>query len=157
RRGVSCFVENFFGEPSFDPEPAATGQTHRDRGCCAVAAGSGLNEPCRLQRWFSTKQVVSPVRTACHLLPALLLAMAPLLRADSPDDNRNAFFTAFLADEFKQRPVEATRLGDHRFDNQMDDLSRKARAHWLERHRTAAAELPRRVEAAKLTRSGQID
>ena len=51
----------------------------------------------------------------------------------------------------------ATRLGDHRFDDQLDDLSAEARAAHVERDRKALAELPRKVDYDKLSRDGQID
>ena len=33
------------------------------------------------------------------------------------------YFKGFLEDEMKQRPLEATRLGDHRYDDRLEDLS----------------------------------
>ena len=87
----------------------------------------------------------------------ILFAMNLSVAAASEDDKLSTFFTAFLEEECKQRPVEGTRLGDHRFDGLMDDLSPQARAGWTVRHRAALADLPRRVDAGKLTRAGQID
>src|SRR3977135_2689574 len=93
-----------------------------------------------------------------HLvLAVLLLTMTSTHAAPAEDDKLNAFFTAFLEEEFKKRPVEATRLGDHRFDSQMDELTGQARAAWTKRYRATLADLPRKVDAAKLSRSGQID
>src|SRR5438132_14274809 len=94
---------------------------------------------------------------ATLLLLTLLTPMNPIVAAQPEDDKLKAFFNAFLEDEFKQRPVEATRLGDHRFDGQMDDLSPRARAAWTERYRAALADLPKRIDAAKLSRGGRID
>src|SRR5438445_820051 len=37
-------------------------------------------------------------------------------------------FKDYLDTELKHRPLEATRLGDHRFDDLLDDVSPKARA-----------------------------
>ena len=51
----------------------------------------------------------------------------------------------------------ATRLGDHRFDDKLDDLSPEARAANVERDRRALAELPRKVDYNTLSRGGQID
>lgn len=86
-----------------------------------------------------------------------IFAVNPLLAAQTEDDKLAAFFSAFLEEEFKQRPVEATRFGDHRFDALMEDLSPKSRAAWNERHRAALAELPLKINAARLSRAGQID
>jgi uncharacterized protein (DUF885 family) len=90
------------------------------------------------------------------LLPALALApaAAPPLRED---DRLTAFFKAFLEEEFRQRPFEATRLGEHRFDHLLDDVSPAARARWAARYRATLAELPRRIDRRKLSRGGQID
>jgi len=92
------------------------------------------------------------------LVPCLLfLAMPDLPAADDEDARLTAFFKAFLEDEFRQRPLEATRLGDHRFDSVLDDLSPKGRKAWNDRYTKALADLPKQVDYAKLTRSGQID
>src|SRR5438132_1148916 len=41
----------------------------------------------------------------------VVLAMITMLPAATEDDKLNAFFSAFLDDDFKQRPLEATRRG----------------------------------------------
>jgi uncharacterized protein (DUF885 family) len=68
-----------------------------------------------------------------------------------------AFFKAYLEDLFRHRPLEATRLGDHRFDHLLDDVSAGARAKWTQLVRKTLAELPRQVHYHKLSRAGQID
>ena len=57
-----------------------------------------------------------------------------------------AFFQAYLDRSFRDEPLSATRLGDHRFDDRLDDLSAEARAGYLERDRRTLAELPMRVD-----------
>src|SRR5947207_15843726 len=91
--------------------------------------------------------------------PLLFLAMTilPARAADAEDAKLAAFFKSYLDEEFKARPLEATRAGDHRYDDRLDDVSPKARAAGKERTRKALDELPRRVEKSKLTRNGQID
>src|SRR5262249_33444969 len=94
------------------------------------------------------------------LAPAGLLVLAAAARpaeSQTEDDRLTAFFQAHLDKEFRQRPLEATRLGDHRFDHLLDDLSPKARAGWAKRYRATLADLPRQVDYKKLTRPGQID
>jgi uncharacterized protein (DUF885 family) len=92
------------------------------------------------------------------LLPAVLsLAVAPLGAADAEDAKLEAFFKSYLDEEFRQRPLGATRLGDHRFDHLLDDVSAAARGRWAERYRATLAELPRKVAYDKLSRSSQID
>jgi uncharacterized protein (DUF885 family) len=78
--------------------------------------------------------------------------------ADSAEDAKlNSFFTEYLDDHFQRQPLEATRLGDHRFDGQLDDISKKARDGWLAFARQTLKELPKQVDYKKLTRDGQID
>jgi uncharacterized protein (DUF885 family) len=99
-----------------------------------------------------------------RLLVCLLLlplaghaAEAPAQAPGTEDARLAAFFKEYLEAEFKARPLEATRLGDHRFDHLLDDLSPKARAAAKERWRKTLQELPRKVKYKELSRSGQID
>jgi uncharacterized protein (DUF885 family) len=77
--------------------------------------------------------------------------------AQDMDKKLNAFFRDYLETEFRDQPLEATQLGDHRFDSLLDDLSHAA----IEARRVRAAEtlaaLPQRVEYAQLSRNSQID
>ncbi len=91
------------------------------------------------------------------LLPLAGHADAPAGDKLSEDARLTAFFKADLEDEFKHRPLEATRLGDHRFDDQLDDVSAKARGANRERTRRTLADLPKQINYKKLTRNGQID
>jgi uncharacterized protein (DUF885 family) len=95
------------------------------------------------------------------LLVAAAILIQCSLKAEPPiadeDAKLLAYFKAFLEEEFKQRPLEATRLGDHRFDDRLDDISPEARQANLARHEKALAELRQRIDYAKLSRAGQID
>ncbi len=75
----------------------------------------------------------------------------------SQNQKLEAFFKQYLDEHFHQRPLEATRLGDHRFDSRLDDISRPARASWLAHARKTLKELPAQVDYAQLSRDGQID
>lgn len=77
--------------------------------------------------------------------------------ATPADAKLGAFFKQYLEGHFRLRPLEATQLGDHRFDSQLDDLSPQARAGWLEEARKTLSDLPSHVDYAKLSRAGQID
>jgi uncharacterized protein (DUF885 family) len=90
---------------------------------------------------------------------ATLLCFLPLARCAAADTNvqLETFFRRYLDESFALRPLEATRLGDHRFDDQLDDLSAKARAHWAEHTRATLDALPQQIDYAKLTRPAQID
>src|SRR3989442_1369771 len=81
----------------------------------------------------------------------------PAAWAQEADASLDAFFKEYLEDHFRLRPLEATRLGDHRFDAMLDDLSRKARDGWVAHARQTLAQLHKQVNYAKLSRDGQID
>src|SRR5437762_368617 len=66
-------------------------------------------------------------------------------------------FKDYLDTELKHRPLEATRLGDHRFDDLLDDVSPKARVANTARAKKMLQELPKQIDYKKLSRSGQID
>jgi uncharacterized protein (DUF885 family) len=92
----------------------------------------------------------------------LLLGIArPLAQSGDGTPTEDArlerLFKDYLDVEFKHRPLDATRLGDHRFDDRLDDVSAKARAANTERTRQMLADLPKRIDYKKLSRSGQID
>jgi uncharacterized protein (DUF885 family) len=53
--------------------------------------------------------------------------------------------------------MSATQLGDHRFDHQLEDLTRAGRARWLELLRRTRDELPRQVDSAQLSPAAQLD
>lgn len=91
------------------------------------------------------------------LIATALAAGLPLASAQDADAKLNAFFKDYLDEHFRQRPLETTRLGDHRFDHLLDDVSRSARAGWLAHERKTLRELPKQVDYAKLARAGQID
>src|SRR5262245_37563642 len=90
-------------------------------------------------------------------LPLLLLTLTLTRAADKQDDKLVAFFKDHLAKEFKDRPLEATRLGNHDFDHLLDDVSPKARAGWVTRYQQTLADLPKKVAYKQLSRPAQID
>jgi uncharacterized protein (DUF885 family) len=92
------------------------------------------------------------------LLPLTFLALTAAGREPVTEDERLAdHFKGFLEDEFKSRPMEATRQGDHRQDHRLDDISAKARASWVERWRKTKEALSTEIDPTKLTRAAQID
>jgi uncharacterized protein (DUF885 family) len=104
--------------------------------------------PTRMKHALST-QVAAAV--------GLLIVSHTSMPAQDIDQELNAFFKGYLERSFSQRPLEATRLGDHRFDHLLDDLTRPAREGWVALTRQTLEELPRQVDYTKLTRAGQID
>lgn len=77
--------------------------------------------------------------------------------AQDADARLSKFFKTYLDERFRQQPLEATRLGDHRFDHLLDDISKEARDGWLAFARKTLKELPREVDYKRLSRDGQID
>ncbi len=96
-----------------------------------------------------------------RILSALFvcLAFASLARAadDGADKKLADFFKTFLDEQMKHKPLDATRLGNHDYDDRLDDLSAKARAADLDRTRTALADLPKKIDYKSLSRPAQID
>jgi uncharacterized protein (DUF885 family) len=91
----------------------------------------------------------------------VLSAKTPGADAPRPPDGEDAklaaFFRAYLDANFRRHPYDATRAGDHRYDHLLDDLSPQARAADVAAIQQTLAELPKRVDYAKLSRDGQID
>src|SRR5438876_5414292 len=77
--------------------------------------------------------------------------------AQDAEAKLESVFQSYLDDYFRLRPLEATRLGDHRFDSQLEELTPEARAKWLELTRKTLANLPQQVDYQKLSRPAQID
>ncbi len=91
------------------------------------------------------------------LAAACVVSRAEAGRDDEEDGKLEAYFRDYLEATFRARPMYATRLGDHRFDHLLDDLSPEARAANLERDRKFLADLPAKVDFDRLTDDGRID
>ena len=92
-------------------------------------------------------------------LAAILLALFDVVHAFAQieDAKLATFYREQLYASFQLRPVDATSLGEHRYDNQLGDVSAAARKGWTEQTRATLVALPQRVDRSKLTRGGQID
>lgn len=85
-------------------------------------------------------------------------AFAVSVQANFPEEQKlNDWFRSYLETVMTQEPMMATRLGDHRFDDKLEDLSAEARAMRLDRDKKALADLPKAVIYKSLSRSAQID
>jgi uncharacterized protein (DUF885 family) len=92
------------------------------------------------------------------LVLPLLCCPTRSARAESAADAKlEVFFKSYLDEYFRQRPLEATRLGDHRFDAQLEELTPGARAQWLALTRRTLSQLPGQVDYQKLSRGAQMD
>lgn len=87
----------------------------------------------------------------------MLLGVTGSARAQDADARLEAFFKAHLETTFQMQPSEATGLGDHRFDNRLDDTSPAARERWRAQVRQELKALPKAVKYSELSRDGQID
>ena len=130
----------------------ATGTRHSCRS--TVRRVCGLHEP-KARPICRHRELRAPACWAafCLLLAGLLSANAQNLE----DSKLDAFFRKHLDVSLRQRPVEATGLGDHRYDHLLDDISKQARAGWLAHQRATLKELPRAVDYDRLSRAGQVD
>ncbi len=77
--------------------------------------------------------------------------------ARAADDALPTFFKCYLDERFALHPMEATQLGDHRFDHLLDDLSPAALEKSLKHLKDTRAKLRKEIDRAKLPRDQQID
>lgn len=86
------------------------------------------------------------------------IGMLTSVDAESTEDARlAAHFRQFLEEEMRRQPSLATRLGDHRYDHLLDDLSPEAQREMERRTQQVLDDLPKTIDHAKLSRDGQID
>ena len=88
-----------------------------------------------------------------------LLPFSSLFAQDTAqEDARLATrFQEWLDDQCKRHPMFATYLGNHDYDNQLDDLSPQARAEDLQNDTRVLNELKQQVDLKRLSRNAQID
>ena len=100
------------------------------------------------------------MRATAACLTILLVFWAPacpLAFGQDADQRLSEFFRQHLEQSFQLRPSEATLLGDHRFDDRLDDISPEARGSWLEHWQQQLAKLEATFSAAELSRDGRVD
>ena len=99
------------------------------------------------------------IALAMSIMASMMVLMVGISVASAQDADAklSAFFKRYLDETFKLRPLDATRLGDHRFDGLLDDISPQARKAWVEHSRKTLEELPKQVDYDKLSRDGRID
>ena len=101
----------------------------------------------------------APVCAVALLAIALLGPMSmPVSAADPAEDAKlEKFFKNYLDLWMAQRPLEATQLGNHDFDDVLEDVSAESRKNWEALVRKTLESLPKEVSYAKLSRGSQID
>lgn len=96
-----------------------------------------------------------------HLSTIIIAALTVVLQVSAAGNEEDArlekYFREFLEKRFELHPLEATRLGDHRFDHRLDDLSPEARKRSVALTKSVLERLPRQIEYKRLSRAGQVD
>lgn len=100
--------------------------------------------------WFA---FVAVLGAATMIVPAAQPPAAP----NAEDARLAKLFQSYLEQEFRRHPYFATQQGNHDHDDRLDDLSPAARKQDAETARKMLAALPKEIDTAKLSRSGQID
>lgn len=96
------------------------------------------------------------VKTTFCACALAMMATFPVAGAEM-DAKLAEFFRTYLEADCQLSPMRATRLGDHRFDHLLDDVSAGARKRRTEPARRTLQELSRQVTCAKLSRADQVD
>ena len=99
----------------------------------------------------------SAVLVACLAANATSTTVAEDDAGGADDPRLEAFFRDHLQRSFTLRPLEASSLGDHRFDHLLDDISPAARERWVEDWRDRLEALEREFDGARLSVDGRID
>lgn len=117
-----------------------------------------LSQRCvhRNGRPFERRSGIDMTKIGSVLLVSLLMASA-LLADDSPADAEFERLGEQYIDQFAEfSPVQATSLGDHRFDGKLDDVSQAARDRklaWL----SDFAKRLEGIDSKRLSRGNQVD
>jgi len=93
------------------------------------------------------------VLTACMLAITATTAMGQ----QTEEIKLETWFKTYIEQVMVEEPMTATRLGDHRFDDRLEDLSPDARLMRLNRDKKALADLPQAVNYKSLKRASQVD
>lgn len=92
-----------------------------------------------------------------NLLILGMFAVAHASMRANEDQKLEHFFKSYLEQRFLLQPLDATRLGDHRFDHLLDDLSAEARKRQRDFTRGVLKRLPKEVKYKELSRNAQIN
>src|ERR1041384_252135 len=87
----------------------------------------------------------------------LLGLLVPALAQAASDEALQSFFKRYLDERFALHPTEATALGDHRFDDKLDDLSPEALERSLKHLKETRVRLHKEIDRKSLPREAQVD
>ena len=96
-----------------------------------------------------------PLESLCALLASMVIATA-CAAAQNADAQFEAIGKRFVDEFGRYAPVDATQLGDHRFDAELDDLRPAGRARSEAFSRQLLSELEA-IDRARLSRANQVD
>lgn len=82
--------------------------------------------------------------------------VSPALGESSEDAKFAAIAKRWLDQEMRMSPVQATQIGDHRFDDRIDDMSKEGRARGIAFCRQTLGEL-QSLDRSRLSRDNQVD
>jgi hypothetical protein len=80
-----------------------------------------------------------------------------MLVGGEADGRLSAAFQEYLDGWLKERPLAATQLGEHRYDDRLEDLSAAGRERFTAFVRSTLEALPERVDRSGLSMDGAID
>lgn len=87
----------------------------------------------------------------------MLMMMTPMAPPTAEDEKLAKMFNDFIANEFKTHPAFATAMGNHEYDDRLDDLSPEERTRQIKALAFIHLETVKNIESAKLSRSSHID
>lgn len=98
-------------------------------------------------------------RSAVFLLTfaGLLSGLPQAIAQESEARKLTEWFKAYIEKVMSDEPMTATRLGDHRYDDRLEDLSPDARKARLDRDKSALADLKKSIDPKKLELADRVD
>lgn len=89
---------------------------------------------------------------------SIVLFGSAMMNSQLDEDKKLAkFFDVMLEDEFKLRPMVATQLGDHRFDDKLENPSRENRELWKQFYKSSLEKLRSQIKLESLSTNGKVD
>lgn len=89
---------------------------------------------------------------------SMVLFGSAMFNLQQDEDKKLAkFFDGMLEDEFKLRPMVATQLGDHRFDDKLENPSGKNRELWKQFYKSSLEKLRSQIKLESLSTNGKVD